>query len=466
MYTQGTTRTWPNPTSNLTPLHALHVLHGLGLCAEPEPRVERALRAALRHPVPAVRRGALQVLPRDARGLELVLSGRLLFDADAHVRLAALLALSEMPRSEAAGGAVLALLEDPANLRDRWLPDAATAAAARHDAGFLDAFLGSRREVPSEAGASPERVNLLADSDMGADVDTPIAWAVRNYSGEARHARDPNGRSGACLRIDSDAGADTSWFQSVAVEREASYRLRGWVRTEGFDAGTGRGAQFNVHEIQGSDNARTQGLAEADEWTPLQLNFETGGREEISINCLFGGWGRSTGTVYFDDVSLVRVDTPLVGGALGRVVSRVVRNYASRGPVDSIVSTIAALADAPEDVSALFLQSLSDGWPEGVAPELDEADGAALARVLEGASESARAQLLQLADRWGRRELFAGDATRVLDELRAGLADEGLDLSIHKAAYVVADETLLVAELLRLDVEPIEPGGALGANTF
>ena len=32
--------------------------------------------------------------------------------------------------------------------------------------------------------------------------------------------------------------------------------------------------------------------------------FDTGGRSRISINCLFGGWGRSTGVAYYDDVRL------------------------------------------------------------------------------------------------------------------------------------------------------------------
>src|SRR5262249_53085500 len=53
--------------------------------------------------------------------------------------------LSEMPASKEAGAAVHALLHSSANFRDRWIPRAATSAAARHDSGFLAAALADKR---------------------------------------------------------------------------------------------------------------------------------------------------------------------------------------------------------------------------------------------------------------------------------------------------------------------------------
>ena len=46
-------------------------------------------------------RAALDVLPRDAAGRKAIVAGRLLSDPDAQVRLAALLALSEVPADPA-----------------------------------------------------------------------------------------------------------------------------------------------------------------------------------------------------------------------------------------------------------------------------------------------------------------------------------------------------------------------------
>ena len=79
----------------------------------------------------------------------------LLKDDDAQVRLAAFLALSETPTQTDAGKAIFAALKEPRNATDRWLPDAITAAAARHDTAFLKAVLTS---ASTELDASERRV--------------------------------------------------------------------------------------------------------------------------------------------------------------------------------------------------------------------------------------------------------------------------------------------------------------------
>src|SRR5262249_61402600 len=76
-----------------------------------------------------------------------ILEAKLVDDADAHVRLATLLALAEMPPSESAGRAVAAALSRADNLSDRWIPDALTSAAATHTFGFL-AALTSVKQAP------------------------------------------------------------------------------------------------------------------------------------------------------------------------------------------------------------------------------------------------------------------------------------------------------------------------------
>ena len=455
------------------PLHALYALDGLGAIDELSYEVEEALVTALRHPARAVRRAALDLLPRERWALEVVLSGRLLDDPDPHVRLAALLALAEMPPSEAAGRAVLAALEEPANLGDRWIPDAATSAAARHDAGFLKAFLAGVRSEPEAPAERRGRTNLLANASLERGAEEPEGWAVRHYSGEARHvfATDGRGgRSGRSLRIDSGGGADSSWHQYVDVEPGATYRLSGWIRAEGVEPGSGLGALFNVHEIQGARNARTEPVTGTTGWTRVEVTFDSGSHRRVSINCLFGGWGQSRGTAFFDDVALERVDDPLAAGPLGQIVSRVARSYARRGPVGSVVSTVTALGDLPAGVAELFLEGLAGGWPAGAAPELTAADRAALGQLLGRLDGGARSQLLQLAERWGRGDVFAADAGAVLDELRSAVA--GGELSTGER--VVAAERLVrladsaesaraVLEQLGAGTEPELAGGLVGA---
>jgi hypothetical protein len=115
-------------------IHALWTLHGLDAIKPRDP-----VNGALKHPSAAVRRTAAAVLPRTAASTSLLLKSGLLSDPDAQVRLAALLAIAEMPASVDAGVAIQGFLLTPGNATDPWLRDAATSAAARHSEGFLKA---------------------------------------------------------------------------------------------------------------------------------------------------------------------------------------------------------------------------------------------------------------------------------------------------------------------------------------
>jgi putative membrane-bound dehydrogenase-like protein len=128
---------------NLNPraLHALWTLHGLGAS-------EAAPKSALRHASAAVRRAAVMTLPAegwttdDWRQL-------LVTDADAQVRLAALLAIADRGNP----ASILPLVEafqNPRNTSDPWLKDGFIAAAAHHDHAFLTSCLST---APSSPGA-------------------------------------------------------------------------------------------------------------------------------------------------------------------------------------------------------------------------------------------------------------------------------------------------------------------------
>jgi len=134
-------------------LHALWTLHGLG-ALESNPDALQAVAYALHHPAASVRRAALMAHPRGAIFEENIFAAGILpdrtapgqynvntgnavlQDADPTVRLEALLALSELPASERAGMAIRDMIILPVNARDRWIPDAAAIAAARHAPGL------------------------------------------------------------------------------------------------------------------------------------------------------------------------------------------------------------------------------------------------------------------------------------------------------------------------------------------
>lgn len=121
---------------NAEVVHALWTLHGRGALNGSNPDANKALVIALDHPSPGVRRNVLAVLPRNEQFSKAIVKSGALRVRDAQVRLAALLALTEMPPSVDAADAIRIAFASNA-VEDRWLSDALIAAAARHDAPFL-----------------------------------------------------------------------------------------------------------------------------------------------------------------------------------------------------------------------------------------------------------------------------------------------------------------------------------------
>jgi putative membrane-bound dehydrogenase-like protein len=132
-------------------IHALWTLHGLGELSGSNAEATAVAVADLKHASAGVRRNAVAVLPRNDAALKAVLGSGLLSDPDAQVRLAAYLALAEMPPSAEAGAAIAEALRRPENIEDRWIPHAAASAAAAHDVYFLKAVAAYKTAPPARA---------------------------------------------------------------------------------------------------------------------------------------------------------------------------------------------------------------------------------------------------------------------------------------------------------------------------
>ncbi len=123
---------------NVGAIHALWALHGLRALDGANASALKAAVAALKHPSAGVRRNAALVVP----SCDALLQSGVLNDSDDQVRLAALLALADMPSYEKAGSSLAALLKQEDLVADRWLADALTAAAAAHARSFLTELPG------------------------------------------------------------------------------------------------------------------------------------------------------------------------------------------------------------------------------------------------------------------------------------------------------------------------------------
>ncbi|HTI72225.1 MAG TPA: PVC-type heme-binding CxxCH protein [Candidatus Limnocylindria bacterium] len=414
---------------NPAAIHALWTLEGLGALDGSDAAATQAAVAALKHPSAAVRRAAVTVLPRNEASLQAVMASKTVEDTDAQVRLATLLAISELPPSPDAAGAVFASLGASQNADDRWIPDAATTAAAKNDAGFLKAVLASYKPAATSTDAAPVPTNLLPNPSFETQADgKPAGWRTVTHSGRGTFAVGDTGHTGSrSVQISSENGADVSWTAMVSVKPRTDYKFTGWIKTQGVaKRGGAHGAMFNIHELQDPIRGGTKAITGDTDWTQVQLNFNSGEMTSVTINCLFGGWGPATGTAWFDDVELTPAPGSELAGETGRVVRLVTAHYAQRGPSDTIVQTLVALKGASPGLATAVLDGLVSGWPEDKAPMLAESDKASLTSVMNSMPESARDRLLALAQRWGQPEIFGANFVAIIDALKKQVTDAGL----------------------------------------
>ncbi len=170
---------------NVGVIHALWTIHGLGALDGSDTGATAVATAALRHRSAGVRRNAVQVLPKTLSSVTAVLNAGLTQDPDALVRLAALLALADLPPAQAAGEAIVEVLGDPANANDRWIPDAATCAAAKNSDSFLQALTATK--PPSEKLLAVSTI-VAEHHARGGPADSIGALIARLTGADARIA--------------------------------------------------------------------------------------------------------------------------------------------------------------------------------------------------------------------------------------------------------------------------------------
>lgn len=158
----------------------------------------------------------------------------------------------------------------------------------------------SRPAAMQDSGAL---TNLLPNPSFEeASVGGIPGWKSRGWHGEpsGRWTVERPGRTGKqCVSLGSEKGSDAAWTATVSVKPNCFYRLSGWIRTEGV-----RGAVGALLNIQNLQHVRTPPVTGTKYWTRVATVFRTGEETLLEINCLFGGWGESTGQAWYDDVAM------------------------------------------------------------------------------------------------------------------------------------------------------------------
>ncbi|BCU78355.1 PVC-type heme-binding CxxCH protein [Luteolibacter sp. LG18] len=284
-------------------VQAFNSLAGLGLVDA------ELIKTALSSKDRGLRRAALQAAPAgDSTVADVVIQDGLVKASDGRELAETLVALGNSAQSEKTGKAILATLKAQQDqfskdsvLRDAWQIGARLQASGVLVAAATELPVGEKKQ---EAAPAP---NLISNADFSQKAgDQPTGWTLRSYVTDrpdsVKMTVSDGGRSGGtCLKIESSARADVGAGIEVNVKPNTHYRLSGWIKTQNLENKGGRGAMMNVHGM----DASTQAVTGTKDWTQVQSEFDTGDQSQILIHCLFGGYGGSTGTAYWDDVSLV-----------------------------------------------------------------------------------------------------------------------------------------------------------------
>ena len=166
------------------------------------------------------------------------------------------------------------------------------------------------------AGFAEDGQNLLANSGFESSSDgLPDGWSRDMWYtdvGVSTLDVDPNGVSGACARVYNASDNDARFSQTVTVEPDTVYRLSAYIRAEGCDADTA-GANLSI----GNTFTRSDPVYDTNgEWQYVELYGQTGeDQTKMTVFLRVGGYSSEcTGTAWFDDVELVKVDE-VPGGA-------------------------------------------------------------------------------------------------------------------------------------------------------
>ena len=438
-------------------IHALWTLHGLGALRDPAPEVAEAVVAALGHPSAGVRRNAALVLDQVDEAEDLILEAGLLHDPDPHVRMSALLSLAECPESTVAATAIAEALASGRFEGDRWLPDAATAAAASHAQPFLKALAGTRFNQPPGTAALDVAERVAEHYARGRPTEGVVAVlealasgspevADASIAGLARGTTD-----GEPIRLGDDAGpALTRLLETLPTEGKG--RLIGLADrwgVEGFDAKAAEIAATLLERADDEALPEAARLEAARQFTTLRrlddeaadtlLGLISPRTDPALASGLIAAIGRSTSTA--SGSSLVAV-YPTLTPALRPDVLRLLlgRSEWTDTLMDGIengqipLSQLAldqkqALADHPDAAIADRAQRLLDdggGLPD---PDRQRVIDALAPSVLEGGDPSAGKLVFEQL--CAKCHLHDGEGGRVGPDLSGMAAQPREELLIH-----------------------------------
>lgn len=137
-------------------------------------------------------------------------------------------------------------------------------------------------------------------------------WEVHIYGAKSEVSSDTDvvKEGKRSLRIAAKEMSDTALGQEIQLKAGQLYRLTGWVRTRQLDPQAAR--VFGTFQVQ---NAGGQGTIVSGtnhkgdtDWVKETLYFQAPADGRVRVAVFFVGFGKGTGTAWFDDLRLEEVD--------------------------------------------------------------------------------------------------------------------------------------------------------------
>lgn len=196
--------------------------------------------------------------------------------------------------------------------------------------------------------------------------EAPVSrgWERNIYGAQPEFASDSTifhaGKSS--LRISSTAASDTALAQEVTLVARQWYRFSAWVRTESLDPhGAPVSATIQVQHPRGAGSlASGPNQRGTTDWTNVATWFQAPADGRVRLSLFYVGFGRGTGTVWFDDVRLESVNANATSIRIQREPLRNARiNPMQYGQF------VEYLCDL---VPSMWAEKLYDGNFEGLSP--------------------------------------------------------------------------------------------------
>lgn len=210
------------------------------------------------------------------------------------------------------------------------------------------------------ASASAVAANDLLNSGFEAGTND---WSIHVYGAKSVVEIDSTVMYGGqqSLRVSSTEPSDTALGQEVEVHAGRWHRFRGWVKTRALDP---KGSPvYGTYQIQLAGGTRTIASGANHrgdtDWTEVAIDFEAPSNGKVRVAPFFVGFGKGTGTVWFDDLSIEELD-------LTDEPIRITREQLA-GPINPMQygQFIEYLCDL---VPCMWAEKLYDGSFEGLTP--------------------------------------------------------------------------------------------------